>query len=360
MFPDWGDSPYHNVTLSAETNTLSQLLVHLYVLLPALDNNKHYWINQDETDKLLRFGQGWLDIHPARNLIMTRYLGHRSSLVDRAMEQFAQEEPPEPEDSGEQPGGQVELQAPEQASEQPGVQNSTQVEAAATSQPLANDSPPASKPATETDLEKPANLQARRIQAIMEELRQSAAASVLDLGCGAAQLITHLIKEEQFTLITGVEVSLRAISRGKRELKNTGASPDRQEQVKLLHGSITYRDPRLEGMDAAVAMEVIEHLDLPKLDAFEDAVLAAARPGTLIITTPNREYNVLYETLDRPMRHRDHRFEWTREEFQQWADAAAARNGYSVRYQGIGDEHPEHGHPTQMAVLSREPVATSA
>ena len=313
-FPEWGDSQHHNITVSADTHTLRELLVHLYVLLPALDNQKHYWINEDEADKLIRFGEGWLDTHPLRNIISRRYLRHRPNLVDRAQDRFT------PEDSEESP--------------------SQDQEHSVTKLP------------TETDLERPGNLQQQRVEAILGELRDSGAASVLDLGCGAAQLITELLKEPQFTSITGVEVSLHTLTRAKRQTKETSTDPGQDGRLKLLHGSLTYRDPRLEGADAAVAMEVIEHIEPSKLKAFEDSVLTAARPATLIVTTPNREYNVLFNNFDRPLRHRDHRFEWTRKEFRAWANPAAARNGYSVRYEGIGEEHPEHGHPTQMAVFT--------
>lgn len=320
-FPEWGDAPHHNVTLTSDSHTLRQLLVHLYVLLPVLDNQKHYWVANDEADKLVRFGQGWLESHPARDIISRRYLRHRANLVGRAQEGLAQAQA-ETSDDDQETDDQPEQDAPQA----PRI--------------------------TESDLERPARLQELRTQAVITALTDSGAASVLDLGCGTAQLTTQLLKVPQFTKVTAVEVSLHSIRRARRELKQAGHDPQDSDRVDILHGSLIYRDPRIGGADAAVAMEVIEHIDVPKLDAFEDAILAAARPKTLVITTPNREYNVLFEHLDKPLRHRDHRFEWTREEFKEWAAAAAERNGYTVRYEGIGVEDPERGHPTQMAVFT--------
>ena len=205
----------------------------------------------------------------------------------------------------------------------------------------------------EGDLERPLRLGELRTQAVLEALRATGAARVLDLGCGEGQLLTHLARDGQFTAITGVEVSQRALGIAHRKLRNRSITPEQRARVKLLHGSLVYHDPRIRGYPAAAAMEVMEHIDPSRLDAFREAVLGSAQPRTLVMTTPNREYNVLFDTMDRPLRHRDHRFEWTREEFQDWARAAAARHGYSVRFEGIGEEHAEHGHPTQMAVFSR-------
>ena len=330
-FPEWGDSPYHNVSISSDTHTLKELLTHLYVLLPALDNQKHYWLNKDEAEKLLRMGEGWLEQHPARNLITRRYLGHRQSLIDVAEEGFSNDDEEDEETD-------VDTVIPGEPRE---------------NQPQATTVKAETKALQESDLEKPVNLQQRRLDAVMAELKKSGARSVLDLGCGGqAQLLNRILQEDQFTSATGVEVSLTGYSRAQKQLSAKQSNPERTAKATVIHGSLVYRDPRLRGADAAVAMEVIEHIDPPRLSAFEDAVLATARPKTLIITTPNREYNVLFPNMDRPLRHRDHRFEWTRAEFQHWADKAAANHGYRVRYEGIGDEDGELGHPTQMAVFS--------
>ena len=340
-FPQWGDGYHHNVTLESDHLTLSQVLSHLYVLTPALDNQKHYWMDRQEAQKLLRFGQDWLARHPDRTLISARYLGHRTTLIAQAvrgLEAQDQEDQEEPEDYENL------HESPEDAG-------------AAALNPEEDDTPAPSAPGpdepTEAQLERPMSLGQARITAVLEELRDSGAATVLDLGCGEGALLRHLVQENRFTSITGVEVSPMRLARAGRRINLKNMTPPERQRVSLIHGSLMYRDPRLHGFDAAVAMEVIEHIDPPKVDMFQDAVLAAARPRTLVVTTPNREYNVLFDSDPPRLRHRDHRFEWTREEFQEWADRAARAHGYRVRLRGIGEEHPQHGHPTQMAVFTR-------
>jgi 3' terminal RNA ribose 2'-O-methyltransferase Hen1 len=122
-----------------------------------------------------------------------------------------------------------------------------------------------------------------------------------------------------------------------------------------MQGSLTYRDKRLAGYDAATVIEVIEHLDPPRLSAFERVLFEFAKPGAVVMTTPNVEYNVKFEGLPAgKLRHKDHRFEWTRNEFQNWATGVATRFGYSVRFAPIGPEDEVAGPPTQMAVFTRD------
>ena len=297
------------------------MLNHLYVLLPALDNEKHYWIGKEEVEKLMRAGEGWLTRHPERDIISRRYLGHRRGLVDSAEELMRE---PEPEPGPE---------SPEAAGAAPDAPEAGQQEAARLQ---------------EGDLERPMLLGDQRVQAVMEAVRQSGATSVLDLGCGEGRLLRELAGEKGLERITGLEVSRVSLERAKRRMK-----PQQRTRVELLHGSLVYPDDRLRGYDAAVAMEVVEHIDPPRLGAFREAVLGIARPGVVIITTPNVEYNVLFTSMTSRFRHRDHRFEWTREEFREWVREAAQQHGYSAEFQGIGLEDPTHGHPTQMAVLTR-------
>jgi 3' terminal RNA ribose 2'-O-methyltransferase Hen1 len=128
----------------------------------------------------------------------------------------------------------------------------------------------------------------------------------------------------------------------------------KKERLRLIHGSLIYRDQRLAGFDAAAVVEVIEHLDPPRLAAFERVLFDCARPSTIVVTTPNREYNVKWETLPAgKFRHRDHRFEWTRAEFQAWANGVVGRFSYSARFLPVGPEDPAIGAPTQMAVFAR-------
>ncbi len=175
--------------------------------------------------------------------------------------------------------------------------------------------------------------------------------TVLDLGCGAGALLQRLVRDG-YAEVVGVDVSVRSLERAARRLKLDMMSDEQRARIQLLHSPLTYRDRRLVGYDAAVLVEVIEHLDKPRLAAAEENVFGNARPKTVVVTTPNSEYNVRWETLPAgAMRHPDHRFEWTREEFAGWATGVAARRGYSVRFLAVGPEDEEVGPPTQMAVF---------
>ena len=310
-FPEWGPGPYFSVRLAA-TIRLRDLLAHLYVLLPVLDDHKHYWVGDDEVAKLLRFGEGWLDSHPLRDLISRRYLKHQRGLVDQALVQLFDAGPTDPD-------------------------------AAATRHEQA-----------EKQLEAPLRLSEQRIQAVLDALRSLGAAKVLDLGCGEGRLINALLDEASVRSITGVDVSHRALEAARRRLRLDSLPPLQRQRVNLLHGSLVYTDSRLAGHDVAVAMEVIEHIDVARLDAFEETVFGTAQPKAVLITTPNAEYNAVFDRLSAgTFRHGDHRFEWTREQFQDWSKGVANRRGYDVRFQDIGPVHPDHGAPTQMGVFAQ-------
>ncbi|MET9906084.1 3' terminal RNA ribose 2'-O-methyltransferase Hen1 [Streptomyces sp. NPDC006476] len=315
QFPEWGDSRYVRLVLESEALTLSEALRHLYVLLPVLDDAKHYWVSADEVDKLLRAGEGWLAGHPEQKLITSRYLSRRWSLTRQAMERLELVRLAEADDS-----------------EVEDIDNAVEEE-------------------TGTE-EKPTPLAVRRRDAIIEALHTSGAARVLDLGCGQGHLVQALLKDARFTEIVGVDVSMRALTIASRRLRLDRMGERQASRVRLFQGSLAYTDNRLKGYDAAVLSEVIEHLDLPRLPALEYAVFGAARPRTVLVTTPNVEYNVRWESLPAGhVRHGDHRFEWTREEFRAWAGAVAERHGYDVEFVPVGPDDPEVGPPTQMAVF---------
>ncbi|MEO7300212.1 MAG: 3' terminal RNA ribose 2'-O-methyltransferase Hen1 [Verrucomicrobiota bacterium] len=310
-FPDWGESAYHHVELEASL-PLQKLLTHLYVLVPVLDNDKHYWVGDDEVEKLLRHGEGWLASHPEREIITRRYLKHQRSLVDNALSQLMDEDEPNPDAIAE-------AHAQEEAS-----------------------------------IEKSISLNEQRLGSVLAALKASGATRVLDLGCGEGKLLQLLLKEKQFTEIVGMDVSHRALEIASDRLHYDRLPPIQKERLRLLHGSLIYRDQRLAGFDAAAVVEVIEHLDAPRLAAFERVLFECAKPKNIVITTPNREYNVKWETLPAgKFRHRDHRFEWTRAEFQGWANGVAERFGYSVRFLPVGPEDSIVGSPTQMGILER-------
>ncbi|WP_328447100.1 3' terminal RNA ribose 2'-O-methyltransferase Hen1 [Streptomyces sp. NBC_00386] len=315
-FPEWGDSRYVRLELAAEELTLAEALRHLYVLLPVLDDAKHYWVSSDEVDKLLRAGEGWLPDHPEQKLITSRYLSRRWSLTREAMERLELARLAETDDIAVEE-----------------IDNAVDEE-------------------TDTE-EKPVPLAVQRRDAILAALHASGASRVLDLGCGQGQLVHALLKDIRFTEIVGVDVSIRALTIASRRLKLDRMGERQAARVQLLQGSLAYTDRRLKGYDAAVLSEVIEHLDLPRLPALEYAVFGSARPRTVLVTTPNVEYNVRWETLPAGhSRHGDHRFEWTREEFRSWARAVAERHGYEVEFTPVGLDDPEVGPPTQMAVFT--------
>ncbi len=322
QFPTWGMSHYYTVTLEQRCR-LSELLTHLYVLVPVLDDEKHYWIGDDEVEKLLRRGKGWLETHPEREYIAYRYLKHRRSLVREAIARLVTEEVVDPEENDD-------------------AENDNEMPAVAVSE------------TTEAPRQ---NLHALRLQTVLSILQASEARSILDLGCGEGKFLQLLLKEQQFERIAGMDVSYRALELAQRRLHLDHLPPKQRERITLFHGALTYRDQRLQGFDAATATEVIEHLDQSRLSAFERVIFEFARPGMIIITTPNAEYNVHYPTLPAgKLRHADHRFEWSRAEFQAWANRVANHYNYGVRFLPIGPEDEAHGAPSQAAIFSKEPV----
>jgi 3' terminal RNA ribose 2'-O-methyltransferase Hen1 len=308
-FPEWGDSPYYSVTLEARLPP-RLLLTHLYVLLPVLDNDKHYWVGDDEVEKLLRRGEGWLANHPEKDLITTRYLKYRRNLIQDALKQLLREEDP-------------------QIDRAEGTQGEE-----------------------EAEVEERITLNEQRLGVVLAALKNSGARKVLDLGCGEGRLLRALLKEKQFEQIVGMDVSYRTLEIAKEKLKFDRLPEKQQKRIQLLHGSLMYRDKRLAGFDAAAVVEVIEHLDQPRLAAFERVLFEFARPATVVLTTPNAEYNVKWENLPPgKFRHKDHRFEWTRAEFQAWAGKIAHRHGYNAQFLPVGPEDPQLGAPTQMALF---------
>ncbi|MER6154563.1 3' terminal RNA ribose 2'-O-methyltransferase Hen1 [Streptomyces sp. NPDC001868] len=335
-FPEWGASRYVRLVLESESLTLAEALRHLYVLLPVLDDTKHYWVSSDEVDKLLRAGEGWLPAHPEHQLITSRYLSRRWSLTRQAMERLELVRLAEADDS--------EVEEIDNAVEE--TEETEDGEAANQTEGQAE--------------EKAAPLAVQRRDAILAALRDSGAARVLDLGCGQGQLVQALLKDVRFTEIVGTDVSMRALTIASRRLKLDRMGERQASRVQLFQSSLAYTDKRLKGYDAAVLCEVIEHLDLPRLPALEYAVFGSARPRTVLVTTPNVEYNVRWETLPAGhARHSDHRFEWTREEFRAWAGRVAERHGYDVEFVPVGPDDPEVGPPTQMAVFEMSTAGTT-
>ena len=312
QFPAWGESLYVSLDLSAAV-TLQTLLTHLYVLIPVLDNEKHYWVGEDEIEKLLKRGEGWLGQHPEKELIVSRYLKRQRGLTREALERLAEEAPPEEEEAQSTAGDEE-----------------------------------------EQEVERPLGLHEQRLGTVLSVLRGIGAKAVLDLGCGEGKLLRPLLADPQFEKILGMDVSWRSIEIASDRLKLKQLPERQRARIELVQGSLMYRDKRLSGFDAAAVIEVIEHLDAARLAAFERVLFEFARPACVIITTPNAEYNALFPTLPAGhFRHRDHRFEWSRDEFSRWAERLASEINYKVRIQPIGPEDPIHGAPTQMGVFER-------
>ena len=329
--PGWGGANVHAVTLTG-THPIPAVLNHLAVLLPALEGDRHHFVSDDEVDKLVRRGGDWLADHPHRDRLVSHSLRRQPSLVAAALERLdALADPDPPEVTPPAPPG-----------------------------PTGGASPETAPPGGDAGA-KPRPLHETRLRAVTDVLADPArgVTSVADLGCGEGKLLRKLMAEPRFERILGMDVSAPLLARTADRLKLD--RPDRAGRVTLIQGSLTLRDDRLAGFDAAVLCEVIEHLDPHRLDALAASLFGCAAPRTVVLTTPNRAYNAVWESLPAgELRHRDHRFEWDRDEFAAWTGAVAARFRYAVERRGVGEEHPEFGPPSQMAVFTGEPTTAEA
>ena len=303
-FPDWGESRYYTVTLQNKV-TLQQLLTHLYVLIPVCDNDKHYWVGVHEVEKLLEKGKDWLQTHPARELITVRYLKHQRYLANEALETLLKDEAVD-----------------EEAEE-------------------------------ETIPEQKLRIHDVRLETVKQELLRSGAKRVVDLGCGEGKLLRLLMAEKQFEQILGMDISYKSLEIAKDKLKIDRLPPRQQDRIKLIQGSLNYRDKRIAGFEGAALVEVIEHLDEPRLASLERVVFEFAKPPFVVITTPNAEYNIKFANYEEgKMRHSDHRFEWTRQQFEHWGNRIAHKHNYFVTFKPIGETNDEVGALSQMALFT--------
>ncbi len=335
QIPEWGDSRYFGVQLAGEL-ILADALNHLYVLLPVLDDAKHYWVTSDEVDKLIRAGSGWLAGHPEKTLITHRYLAHRQALTRSAMARLAEVDDTDPDELDNAVGDVASVV--DGSAADGSVVDGTVAD-------VADDADVADRPVPLAD---------RRRGAVLAAVRACGARTVADLGCGEGALIRELLADRSIERVVAADVSVRALQIAARKLHLETLPELQRARLTIFQSALTYRDDRLAGLDAAVLMEVIEHVDQTRLAALERVVFGYAAPATVIVTTPNAEHNVRFETLaPGAMRHRDHRFEWTRPQFGAWADAVGTSYGYSVRHVPVGADDPEVGPPTQLAIFTR-------
>lgn len=306
-YPEWGNSRYIDLTVSGNVK-LSELLNHLYVLIPVFDKNKHYFVSEDEIEKLLFHGKNWLNTHPAKNKIVSRYFSKRRSFINKALVRLDENEIPEEEET-------------------------------------------VSEPSAETEKKK--NLNTLRLERVRDEVLKSGASSVIDMGCGECKLTSMLLLENQIRKITSADVCVSVLERAKQRLHYDRMNEHIKEKLTLIQASLTYRDERFSGFDCACAVEVIEHIDPARIPAFERTVFEFAKPKTVIITTPNKEYNDNYAIPENELRHSDHRFEWTREEFRSWMRHICAEFGYTAEINEIGSADDVHGAPTQIGVFTK-------
>ena len=293
------------------TQVLAQVLKHLYVLLPVLDDDKHYWVSEDEVEKLLQRGEGWLESHPAKEQITRRYLLHKRYLTQMALER---------------------LKDPDETT---------------------STDPTQRRQILEDELERPLKQNDIRLRAVADKLASKGCRTVLDLGCGEGKLMKLLARNKQLESITGTDVSMQTLRRASERLRLEELSPKFRERFDLFQSSLVYRDARFEGFDGVAVVEVIEHLDPHRLDHFAEILFSHSSPKVAVVTTPNADYNVKFERLTGgKFRHPDHRFEWTRQEFQTWAKDVAKRYDYTVQFEDVGPVEEELGAPTQMGVFS--------
>ncbi len=324
-FPEWGESPYVRLRLRARKR-LSQILNQIYVLIPVFDLQIHHFVSEPDVDNVLKHGGGWLEDHPERKTILRRYFRMAGSLAALALEKLSAGEDqrqgaagtPEREDGHKDPSGMRAVK------EKQGHEDGGKIP-----------------------------LDRLRLEAVAEEVLSSGARSVIDIGCGEGKLLAMLAKESRIEKLTGTDVSVSALDKAKKRTDHEITAERQKEKLTLFQGSVLYQDVRFSGYDAACLVEVVEHIDPEKLPVLEEVLFGKAAPGTVIVTTPDRSFNERYGMGADQLRHKDHRFEWSGEEFRDWCERTGRRYGYSVRYRGIGGEDGTEGCPTQMGVFSK-------
>ncbi|MGM0845103.1 MAG: 3' terminal RNA ribose 2'-O-methyltransferase Hen1 [Bacillota bacterium] len=283
------------ITLKGLT-TLQNGLRQLVVLIPVLDNYKHYYIDEKEIEKIERYGEGWLDHHPQREFILQKALRFKEiySQVDNRIAEGDKKESP------------IKVRL--------------------------------------NDL---------RYEKIIHHInRLEKKESIVDFGSGEGKLSLRLGFVNGVKEIIAVEPSESAALKALKRFEKAAQKEDILMPTTMM-GSLFYFDERLKGKDVMILCEVIEHIDEYRLPKIMNTILNDYKPGVLMITTPNQEYNQVYD-MSEGYRHSDHRFEWTREEFYQWCNQQNTAENYELVFDGIGEEHERYGFPTQMCIFTRK------
>lgn len=206
----------------------------------------------------------------------------------------------------------------------------------------------------ETPPIEPTELHSARVDAVLQILDRTGATRVADLGCGDGVLTRRLLARERIERVVAVDLSALALA----ALERSAARHDTESgRLCLIHGSFAEWHAQAQGVDAAVLLETIEHIDPGRLPEVERTVFDKYRPITVVVTTPNQEFNILYGLADDAFRESSHRFEWTRAKFERWARRVAQRYGYEVAFSGVGEGHYLLGSPTQLAEFGRQTPA---
>ena len=285
-----------NLRLKGKTN-LKDLLSQLYILIPVFDRYLHFWIDEPQLQRFIRLTAGWLESHPEKRFILTEYFWPAADFKSRVLERF---------------------------NAIPGLSSN----------------------------EKAQPLKIQRHEAIEATLAIHGAKTIIDLGCGEGSLIFYLLEQKKYAKIAGTDISAKNIESAKKRIAGRPSRACREDD--LFVSSLTYPDKRLRGYDAAVLSEVIEHFEINRMNTVMKNILGAAKPQIFIMTTPNRAYNNQFSGLaDGAMRHPDHRYEFTEEEFTNFCRKNASAFGYEVELEPIGEISPEFGAPTLMGVFKK-------
>lgn len=328
-------------------STVQAALKQLFVLIPVLDNYKHYYLSEQEIDKLQRYGEGWLDRHPLRELIIKRSLRFQD-LIDQAALIYGDkrwEQPAEGYNVWKPAVGREEIAKTAEIKGIEELEELEELDGIDEAERLDGESARESAPFV--------SLNEQRYQAIVKIVENIPAKQTLvDFGAGEGKLSVRLGFIPGVKEILAVEPTERA---QLRAIERFDKAARREAFVKPIPvwGSLFYYDERLRCKDVMILCEVIEHIDEYRLPGTMECLFKEYQPKTLIVTTPNAEYNAFYQMPEK-MRHKDHRFEWTRQEFSEWCNGWANLYPYEVQIEGIGDQTEEYGQPTQTAIFTRQ------